>query len=176
MIDLGRSRHGTGTVFQKIFSLWDQVPEFFSPRDSPPKSSPGIPRPTNLSPGPIPRSRIFPFWGPDFNMSPGPGSRFPWPRLRDPGDPVPYADPWLGLRKHFLTQEIHNSESCEYFPLLTTMLLFPHMCRLSISHFYYFQHEEYQSFFIKSNESFSRIYIKLKYFSFFPSFWKYACF
>ena len=47
-----RGRHETGTVSRKIFSLRDRVPEFFSPQDSPPKLSPVIARPANLSPGP----------------------------------------------------------------------------------------------------------------------------
>ena len=59
-----RSRHGIGTVSRKIFSPQDRVPEFFSPRDSPAKLSPVIPRPANLSPGPSPISRIFQFWVP----------------------------------------------------------------------------------------------------------------
>ena len=37
-------------------------------------------------PGPCPGK-----FSPDFKMSPG--SRFPGPGLRDPGDPVPNADP-----------------------------------------------------------------------------------
>ena len=47
-----RGRHGTGTVSRKIFSPRERVPEFFSPRDSPSKLSPGIPRLANLSPDP----------------------------------------------------------------------------------------------------------------------------
>ena len=46
---VSRGRHGTGTVFRKIFSPWD----------SPPKLRPGIPRP-----GPSSRSQIFQFWVP----------------------------------------------------------------------------------------------------------------
>ena len=42
-----RSRHGIGTVCRKILSPRDRVSEFFSPRDSPPKLNPGIPRPAN---------------------------------------------------------------------------------------------------------------------------------
>ena len=59
-----RRRHGTGTMPWKIFSSRVRVPEFLSPRDSPPKLSPGNPRHANLSPGPSPRSRIFQFWVP----------------------------------------------------------------------------------------------------------------
>ena len=59
---INRGRYGTGTVSWKIFSPRDRVPEFFSSRDSPLKSSPGIPRPRNLSPGPGLRSRILKFW------------------------------------------------------------------------------------------------------------------
>ena len=46
-----------------------------------------IPQILNLSPGP----------SPDFKMSPSPGPRFPGPGLRDPGDPVPDADPFLQM-------------------------------------------------------------------------------
>ena len=55
-------------------SLWEQGSardRIFSPRDSPPKLSPGIPRPANLSPGPSPRSRIFQFWVPVPVPNPG---------------------------------------------------------------------------------------------------------
>ena len=50
----------------------DHVPEFFSPRDIPPKMSPGIPDPANLSPSASPRSRIFKFSGCPFCPA-GPG-------------------------------------------------------------------------------------------------------
>ena len=32
----------------------------------------------------------------------GPGPRFPGSGQRDPGDPVPDADPWLRVRKKFI--------------------------------------------------------------------------
>ena len=51
----GRGRHET--VSRKILSPRDRVPEFFSPRDGPPKLSPGIrnPGPGLLDPGdPVP--------------------------------------------------------------------------------------------------------------------------
>ena len=78
-----------------------QSPEFFSPRDSLPKLSPGIIRPANLSAGSGHRYRIFQFWVPapvpvpDLQMSPGPDPRFPGPELPNHRDPVPDADPWL---------------------------------------------------------------------------------
>ena len=51
-----------------------------------------------MRPGFSPGSRISQISVPvsdDFKMSPGPGPgpRFPGPGLRDPGDPVPDADP-----------------------------------------------------------------------------------
>ena len=66
------------------------------------RSQSRVPNISIFSPGP--RSRKFWIWVPvpvpDFKMSPGPspGPWFPGPGLRDPGDPVPDADPCFRLR------------------------------------------------------------------------------
>ena len=62
-----RGQHETGTVSRKIFGLRDRVPESL-----------------------VPQTWVL-VLVPDFKMSPGP--RFPGPGLRDPGGPVPDADP-----------------------------------------------------------------------------------
>ena len=55
----GTGRHGTKTGSRKIFSSWTR--NLFSPRDSPAKMSPGIPRLTNLGTCPVINSRFYNF-------------------------------------------------------------------------------------------------------------------